>query len=226
MRVKADAAPRSRPRRQAGRAHRAHVGRRPRRIQQSAAALVDVAVLDHDRLTGSRYLAAVSRPRQLPGPSRMDLGRRVEGRRRTRPKRASAALREIRRDGAARDRGGPAGAGDGRADLPHQLRAVPRLRRARRAGVSESARQRLALRRRSRDDRRQRHQRPHGRHAAARPGARRGRREERRRVRSLAVGPAERRAAGRSSASPCSSRPAPRATAWRARATRRSARRT
>ena len=77
------------------------------------------------------------------------------------------------------------------------------------------------------DDRGVDHQRPHGRDAAAGRRARRRGRQERRRLRALAVGPAARRrckAAARQGE--CSRRSAPPATGRKARATRRSARRT
>ena len=208
---------------QAGRHHRPHLGRRPRRVQQPAAALVDVAVLDHDRVLG-RLSRVLPGPRPRPGRSRVDVGRRGrEGERRGR-REDQAAVRQVPGDGPEAGGGGSAGARDGRAAVPQQLRAMPRLGRRGQPRLSQPARQRLALGRRAGDDSRIDRERPHGRDAGAGPGARRGRHEERRRLRALAVRPRARRRCAGSSASRCSSRTARRAMASTARATRRWAR--
>ncbi len=157
----------------------------------------------------------------------MDVDRRMGERTRRDRRPAEAALRQVREDGPVRDR---RRSDQGRAmgERIFLNNCAPchgsDARGAR--GFPNLTDKRLALRRRAGDDRHVDHRRAHGRHAGAGSCARRGRREKRRRLRALAVGPRARQISRRSSASRCSSRTAPRATAWTARATRPSARRT
>ena len=177
-----------------GGADRPHVGRRPRRVQQPAAAVVDVAVLDHDPVLG-RLPDRVSGAGQHSRSIRVDFGKRAREGERCRRGRDQAAVRQVPRDGPAAGGGGSGSARDGRAAVPQPLRAMPWLGCRRQPRLPQPARRRLALRRRAGDDPRIDHERPHGRDAGAGRGARRGRHEERRRVRALAVRPRARRTA-------------------------------
>ncbi len=102
--------------------------------------------------------------------------------------------------------------------------AMPRLRRARRQGLSQPGRRRLAARRHAGEDQGDDHPRPHRRDAADGRGGRHARRrEERRQLRAEPVGQPAR--LGRAPAwARASSAPARPATAPTARATRRWAR--
>ena len=155
---------------------RPRLGRRPRRVQQSAAALVDVAVLDHDRVRARSTSSLYPGPRQAsracsagrrPARTRREVdGVRREGRRRSTPSTWRWTSKQVAADPQAR--------GDGRAAVPQQLRAVPRLGRRRRPRASRTCATTTGSTAATPEtiatiD----HQRPHGRDAGVGPGARR-----------------------------------------------------
>ena len=92
--------------RQGGRDHRPRLGRRPRRVQQPAAAVVDVAVLDHHRLL-ARLPGALPRARHVPGRARLDVDRRVRQGERRDGRQGQAAVRQVPGDGPQAGRGRP-----------------------------------------------------------------------------------------------------------------------
>ena len=118
-----------------------------RETEQPAAALVDVAVRHHRRLRG-RLPGALPGAGQLrTARSKLDQRRPVRGRAGQGARRHGAGVCQVRRDDGRAAGQGPAGHGHRRAPVPQQLRAVPRLGRARQQGLPEPDRQRLAVRR-------------------------------------------------------------------------------
>ena len=132
-----------------GRRHRPRLGRRPAGVQQPAAEVVVQPVLDHDRLRRRVPRSSIRGSGTFPGVLKWSSsGAFNEGaravRRAVKPlyeKYAKMDVEQIAADPAAR--------ADGRAHVPHVLLAVPRLRRRRQQGLSEPARQGLAVRRRA-----------------------------------------------------------------------------
>ena len=113
-----------------GRRHRPRLGRRPAGVQQPAAEVVVQPVLDHDRVR-RRVPDPLSGARHVPRRAQVVVQRRVQRRDRRVGRAPQAAVREVREDGHRADRRRSAGPGHGGAHLPHQLRAMPRVRRAR-----------------------------------------------------------------------------------------------
>src|SRR5688572_8412546 len=180
----------------AGGNHRPPVGRRPRRVQQSAAALVELAVLPHHRVL-PRLSRALSRPGQLARHARLEPGRAARRGAAGGRKAVRAALPQVRRS-RGRDPGEDTrGAGDRAEAVPQQLRAMPRLRRRRLARLSQSHRPRLAVGRGRKHDQGDDHRGPHRRDAAVRRRARRRGGEERGELRALVLRPYQRLAARR-----------------------------
>ena len=148
--------------------HRPRLGRGPARAEQSAAALVAVAVHHHRACSACVYLALYPGLGNFAGTLGWTLAQRARGadrastreriERRWRRSRAQPS-RELARDPAALD--------IGRNLFLQQLRDLPRLRWRRRAGLSQPRRQGLAVGRRRRHRRRDHRGWPHRRDAAA-----------------------------------------------------------
>ena len=122
------------------------------RVQQSAAALVDVAVLDHDRLRARATScsipgSAASRRARLDVPPAPTRARCTEV-----DAKLAAALRQVPGDGHQADRRRSAGAGDGRAAVPEHCAQCHGSDAGGGKGFPEPARQRLAVRRRAAND--------------------------------------------------------------------------
>ena len=190
--------PTRRPGRKAGRADGPRLGRRPRRVQQSAAALVDVAVLDHDRL-----LARLSR-RCIRGSAAFracSAGRRPAQYERRNAPRPTRRLKPLYDKYAAMDL--PAIAADPQARAMGERLFLNNCAQCH----GSDARGATRLSRTSRDNDWLYGGAPETIVATITNGrigvmpalgavARRGRREERRRLRALAVGPARTTACG------------------------------
>ena len=109
-----------------------------RRVEQPAAALVDVAVLHHHRLRRSSTWCSIPGLGSYAGTLGWTQVEQLRGGERAGAGSLRPDLRQVRGAGRRGAGDGPGGAGDRAEAVPQQLRAVPRLRRAAAAGLSRT----------------------------------------------------------------------------------------